>query len=255
VIWEENETLAVLNQMPYLASLASSYGSATNYVGVVHPSLGNYLVAASGQGASTCGLVNPDPADCSLSGTSVFGQALSAGKTAKSYAESMTTPCQRTSANPYAVRHNPWPYFADEAASCEQLDVPLGTTSSGELLTDTQLGTLPNVGMVIPNLQDDMHDGTPQQADAWLSDWMPLLMAGPDYQAGHLAIIVTFDEGIGSNQTVPFVVVSPGQSGRVVSDPYDHYSLCRMYSDVLGAAPLTGCANSPGLAAGFGLIG
>ena len=99
----------------------------------------------------------------------VFGQALSSGKTAKSYAESMPANCRKTNISPYVVRHNPWPYFTAEAASCNALDVPLGTTASGALRTDMDAGTIPNASMVIPNLNNDAHDGTLQQADDWLA--------------------------------------------------------------------------------------
>ena len=78
-------------------------------------------------------------------------------------------------------------------------------------------------------------------------------MAGPDYQAGRLAIVVTFDEGIGTNQNIPFVVVHPSLDNVVVTQAYDHYGLTRMYDDVLGVPPLNAAATHPGLKAAFGL--
>jgi acid phosphatase len=253
VIWEENDTTAVLDQMPYLNSLGETYGQATGYTGLVHPSEGNYVAAASGQGADTCGKRNPSPSACPQPGHTVFGQALAAGLTAKTYAESMTSNCLHANTGAYAVRHNPWPYFPAEASECAALDVPLGTTSAGALLTDTVQGTLPNAAMVVPDVDHDAHDGTPRQADDWLARWVPLLMAGPDYQAGRLAIVVTFDEGVGSDQNVPFVLVSPEQSGRVVAGAYDHYALSRLFSEVLGTEPLNAAADAPSLATAFGL--
>lgn len=165
----------------------------------------------------------------------------------------MTSNCQRTNSSPYVARHNPWVYFNDETTLCTQLDVPLGTTSGGALLTDVNQGTLPNASMVAPNLQNDLHDGTAQQADTWLSQWLPIIMGGPDYQSGKLAIVVTFDEGIGTSQTIPFVLVSPNQSHRVVTSAFNHYALCRLYDDILGVSPLGSAAGAPGLRAAFGL--
>lgn len=253
VVWEENHTSAVLSQMPYLSSLGQKYGQATQYSGVTHPSLGNYLVAASGQGASTCGLRDPLPSACPQSGPTVFRQALDSGATAKTYAESMTANCQRTNSTNYAARHNPWVYFTDDTTACQQYDVPLGTLSSGALRSDVDNGNLPNVSMVVPNLLDDAHNGTPQDADTWLSQWLPVVMAGPDFTSGKLAVVVTFDEGVSTNQVVPFVLVSQSVSQRVVSSVGDHYALCRLYSDVLHVAPLTGCAAAPSLQSAFGL--
>lgn len=253
VIWEENETTAAYGSMPYLTSLSNRYGKATNYSGIVHPSLGNYLAAVSGQGAGTCGLNDPLPAACPQSGSTVFGQAIRAGRTAGTYAESMQSNCERTNATLYAARHNPWTYFTDESAQCQQGDVPLGSTSNGALQSDVQQGTLPNASMVIPNLVNDAHSGPLPQADDWLAHWMPAIMAGPDYRSGKLAIVITFDEGLGGDQNVPFVLVNPKVSHQVVSAPFDQYALCRLYDDVLGVPPLNAAAGAPGLGAAFGL--
>jgi phosphatidylinositol-3-phosphatase len=252
-IWEENHDISALSQMPYLRSLANTYGQATHYRGVTHPSLGNYLVAVSGQGANTCGLRDPLPAGCPQSARTVFGQALAAGLTAKSYAESMATKCKKTGGTNYAPRHNPWVYFTNETTQCLAHDVPLGTTTStAGLKVDAEQGILPNAGLIAPNLCNDAHDCSLAVADGWLKKWMPLLLAGPDYRSGRLAIVVTFDEGSGSSQTVPFVVVNPRESGRVVTGSFTHYALCRLYDDVLGVAPLPGC-TATGLKAAFGL--
>jgi hypothetical protein len=251
VIWEENHTTSAYTSMQYLASLAGTYGKATHYVGVVHPSLGNYLAATSGQGAGTCGMRDPSPAACPQPGHTVFGQALGAGKTAKSYAEAMTSNCKKTGNPGYVAHHNPWVYFKAEAASCGRLDVPLSSSTSA-LRTDARNGTLPNAGMVVPNMTDDAHNGTLAQADRWLRTWVPVVMAGPDYQAGRLAVVVVFDEGTFS-QTVPFVVVNRRESHRIVTGAFSQYSLCRMYDDVLGLRPLNAAAGAPGLATAFGL--
>jgi acid phosphatase len=196
-------------------------------------------------------LRDPLPAACPQPGRTVFGQALGAGKTAKSYAETMTSNCKKSNNTGYAARHNPWVYFPAEAAACSQRDVPLSNSTSA-LRTDARNGTLPNAGMVIPNLTNDAHDGSLLQADSWLRNWMPIVMAGPDYQAGRLAVVVVFDEG-SSTQTVPFVVVSPRESHRVVAGAFNHYALCRLFDDVLGVAPLNAAAGAPGLAVAFGL--
>ncbi|MEO7061706.1 MAG: alkaline phosphatase family protein [Lapillicoccus sp.] len=252
MIVEENETAkGAFAHMPYLKSLANRYGTATRYTGLVHPSLGNYLAMVSGTGVATCGLRDPVPSHCPQSGTTVFGRALSAGKSATTYAESMVVPCQTTNRTSYAPRHNPWTYFPAERSRCAAHDLPLGTTTSGPLRADITAATLPNAGMVVPNLLDDAHDGTLGQADAWLRRWMPEIMAGPDYLSGRLAIVVTFDEGSGTDQNVPFVVVQRSLWGRVVTSHYTHDGLCRMYTDVLGLAPLHAAATEPGLLDAF----
>ena len=253
VIVEENESTQAYAEMPYLKSLSTQYGTATGYTGLVHPSLGNYLAMVSGQGVGTCGLRDPLPGPCPQPGPTVFGRALAAGHTATTYAESMITPCQATNSARYAARHNPWVYFTAEGSVCAAHDVPLGTTTAGALRSDIDAGALPNAGMIVPDLVNDAHDGTLGQADDWLHRWMPLIMAGPDYRAGRLAVVITFDEGTGANQNVPFVVVHPSVTGTVVTAGYTHYGLGRLYTDVLGLSPLGAGATEPGLRAAFGL--
>ena len=125
--------------------------------------------------------------------------------------------------------------------------MPAGTPSGGALVSDARGGTLPTVGLITPNVVNDAHDGTLAQADAWLRLWMPVLMSGPDWRRGRLAIVVTFDEGDPVNQ-VPFVLIAPGVAGAVMTQPADHYSLTRLIDEVIGAPPLRQAASAPGIA-------
>jgi len=237
--------------MPYTNSMALRYGYASSYTAVMHPSLPNYLAIAGG---STFGVTDDQaPASHPLDGQSVFGQALAAGKTAAVYADGMPGNCAPTSGGTsYAVKHNPWAYFASatERAGCASFDVP-----ESRLQTDVTNGTLPNVGMVIPNLCNDAHDCSLGTADAWFQSRMEAIMAGPDWQSGHLAVVLTADEDEGlSGNTVLTVVIHPSQNGHVVSAPLTHYSLTRLYEQVIGTTEyLNNAAAAPDMAAAFGL--
>ncbi len=61
---ENHSQSEALAQMPYLAGLANTYGSATNYYAVAHPSLPNYLAIFGG---STFGVTS----DCSVGSSRV----------------------------------------------------------------------------------------------------------------------------------------------------------------------------------------
>ena len=74
---------------------------------------------------------------------------------------------------------------------------------------DISSGELPNVGMLTPNLCNDAHNCSLSTADAFLKLWLPRLMSGPDYTSGKLTIVVTFDEGVGSQQTIGTAVINP----------------------------------------------
>jgi acid phosphatase len=253
VIMEENHGVAEVfpSGMPYLWHLARRYGYASGWSAITHPSLPNYLAIFSGSAFNDPPDCGPGPG-CTYPAPSVFGQALALGKTARAYEESMPSPCDRSDGGTYAVRHNPWAYVPGETAACHSGDVPAGTPSGGALVSAVRAGTLPSVGLITPNLINDAHDGTLGQADAWLRRWIPVIMSGPDWQHGRLAIAVVFDEGDPGLQ-VPFVLIAPGLSGAVTRQPLDHYALTRLIDQVIGAPPLRQAAGAPDLAQRLGL--
>ena len=113
VIVDENHTQAQAQaDMPFLVSMQDAFGVATNYTSQAHPSLPNYLTIAGG---STFGVTNDaGPGSHPVTGPSVFGAALTQGRSARTYNEAMTGNCELASHGDYAVKHNPWAYFADE---------------------------------------------------------------------------------------------------------------------------------------------
>ena len=247
---EENHSLSQMAAgMPYTFSLAQRYGYATNYTAIRHPSLPNYIAIAGGQ---TYGITDDNPPSSHpLNGLSVFGQAIAAGKTAKVYADGMTSNCMASNTGRYVVKHNPWPYFTpqSETVPCSTHDVP-----ETQLAGDITNGTLPNAGMVIPDLCNDAHDCALSVADDWFKTRMQKIFAGPDWQSGHLAVVLTADEDDSSQgNKVLTVVIHPSQNGHVVTSALTHYSLTRLYEDVVGAPYLFNAATAPSLSAAFGL--
>jgi len=255
VIIEENRTEgAALAGMPYLASLAASFGQTSDYQAVAHPSLPNYLALIGG---STFDVADDQPpADHPISGVSVLDRAIAASTTAKAYLEDMPSPCALTPTGDYAVKHNPWAYFTDQGArrNCQSFDLPAGTTTDGALHDDVESGTLPTIGMLVPNLCHDAHNCSLGAADDWLRQWLPILMHGPDYLGGHLAIVITFDEDDSSGgNTVLTAVIAPGVQHISSAAPLSHYSVARYLAEI-AAVPVPGlAATAPSLATAFGM--
>jgi hypothetical protein len=253
VIMEENHSIGQVfpSHMPYLWSLARQFGRATSWSDVGHPSLPNYLAIFGGSAFNDPQDCLPVPG-CTYSGPSVFGQAIAHGASARAYEESMPTACDRSNSGNYDVNHNPWTYFPDESRLCRVGDVPAGTVRAGALLNDVRDGSLPTVGMVTPNLIHDGHDGTLAQADAWLRSWVPALISGADWRAGRLAIVVVFDEGETTEQ-VPFVILQPGVSHRVIRQALNHFALTRLIDEIAGVPPLREAAHGADLVPILGL--
>jgi phosphatidylinositol-3-phosphatase len=247
----ENHSLDQMSRdMPYTFGLAQQYGYATAFTALTHPSLPNYLAIAGGD---MFGVTDDDPPPSHpASGQSVFGQAVEMGRTARTYAEGMSGNCAlEDGGDRYAVRHNPWTYFVDERAQCQQYDVSLDTFGA-----DVAAGALPNAGMVIPNACNDAHDSDCDlgDADTWMREHVGQVLAGPDFASGHLAVVVTADEDDRSqDNTVLTTVFHPSLHGNVVDSPLSPYSLTRLYEQVLGAPFLGNAATAPDMAAAFGL--
>jgi hypothetical protein len=254
IVLENHGVAAVAAGMPELMKLATTYGRTSHYSATTHPSLPNYLDLAGG---STFGVKDDGPpAAHPVRGPSVFDLALTSGHTARTYAEAMPTACSLTNDGRYAVKHNPWAYFSDDASrrACAVDDAPLGDATSGALHDDITNGTLPNVGFVVPDMCNDAHDCPLATADAWVGGWVSQALQGPDWQAGRLAVVVTFDEAESSGKnTVLTVVVAPGLHGAVADAALTHESWTRWMSDLVGAAAPGDAGRAQSLGAAFGL--
>lgn len=249
VLVVENHSLREMRaEMPFLAALADRFGYATDYNAVAHPSLPNYLAITSG---STNGVSEDrSPAFNGVKGSSVFGLALQAGRSARIYSEGMPENCAlEDGGDRYVVRHNPWAYYVDERVACERNSVALS-----RLTADAHEGHLPEVGMIVPNTCHDAHDCGLATADDWLRRVLRTLMSGPDWAGEGLAIVITADEDDHTQRNhVLTVVVHPDVRSRVVDGDLDHYSLARALFDVAGVSPLGEAGERNSLLEVFGL--
>jgi phospholipase C len=234
---------------PYENQIAQRCGLATNYHAISHPSLPNYIALVAG---STLGVTDDAaPSSHLLTGNNLFQQVA----TSKGYAESMPSSCLLGDSGRYAVRHNPYTYFTPIRTQCQSRDVPMGTAASGNFHNDVAGGTLPPFSFVTPNLCNDMHDCSVATGDAYLANLVPTILAGPDYQSGHLLLVITFDENGGaSGNQVYTAVISPFTSpGTQSATNFSHYSLLRTTEEILKVPLLGGASSAASMRAAFGL--
>jgi phospholipase C len=226
---------------PFENQLAAQCGAATNYAAIGTPSLPNYIAAISG---STQGIAdNNPPASHPLNVASLYTQLATAGLQWRDYEEGAPGQCPSTDSGQYAVRHDPAPYFINIAAACASWDVPMGTASGGNFLMDLSAGVLPAFSFVTPNLCNDTHDCPVSSGDQWLTSWMPIILAAPNYRAGTTAVFLVWDEGNATNR-VPEITISPyTPAGAMSATRFDHYSLLKTTEQLLGL-PMLGNAGS-----------
>src|SRR5215831_12418513 len=137
--------------MPYLNGLATQYSLATQYYADTHPSIGNYLMMTSGQI-----ITNDDAYMSTISVPNIVQDVLAAGKTWKSYAESLpSVGYTGGDVYPYVRHHNPLSFYADVVNSSVQKQNLVPFT---QFAADLSAGHLPDYSFVVPNLNDDAHD-------------------------------------------------------------------------------------------------
>src|SRR5437660_1627189 len=253
IVVEENHNYSSVvgtSAMPYLNSLATKYGLATQYYANTHPSIGNYFMMTTGQI-----ITNNDSFTGTVSDDNIVRDLLTAGKTWKSYAEGLpSVGYTGGDVYPYAKRQDIFAYFTDVVNSSSEVNnlVPFSQFAS-----DVSSGQLPNFSFVVPNLIDDAHDGILPMAALWLQQNMSALINSPAFQKDGLLIIV-FDEAGGNDSThggghVAAVIVSPrAKSGFQSTTLYQHQSTLRLILQGLGISSYPGAAaQAPNMAEFF----
>lgn len=258
---------------PYLNSLRDKWSFATQYFGVDHNSLANYIALTSGQPPNDKTRADCFQYDCVYPDdvTNIADQLEKAGKSWKAYLDGMPSACAHgtegqfdpyiaysPTGNSYATRHNPFAYYGDivhNPTRCAAHDVAYTA-----LADDLNAHTLPDYSLIVPDLCHDGHElscGVPS-ADAWAAQELPHLIDDPGFRDGGV-LFVTFDEAEGSDTNgccgnakgghVGTIVISPTwgqQPGFASATPANHYSLLRTIEDAWGLAPLGG-AGDPGI--------
>lgn len=221
IILENHEYSQVVGnsgEMPYFNSLLPRGTLATEYNGVSHPSLPNYLAIIGG---STYG-INTDCTTCWANGPNLGTQLSEARLSWRAYMEDMPEPCfSGPTSGGYAKKHNPFMYFESITTNpslCQNvvpsswLPVDLASKKGPRKFT-----------WITPNLCNDGHDCSLATTDGWLAAWVPRILPKLGPQG---VLIITFDEGFGAGLHIPTFFVGPGaRKGVQLSGQYNHYSL------------------------------
>ncbi len=241
---EENHSYSDVvgsSSMPYFNSLISQYGLATQYFANTHPSLPNYFVLTTGLMES-----NNDNFTGAVTDDNVVRELVKAGKSWKAYLESLPSPGYLgDDSGAYLRQHNPFADLSDIQESSAQAANMVPFT---QFSTDLANNALPQYSFIAPNANDDAHNGTLAQADAWLQSNIAPLLASSAFQSSGL-LIITFDESEDSDVEnggghVATVIISPqAKKGYQSQTLYQHQSTLRL---VLGGS---GVNTFPGMSA------
>jgi hypothetical protein len=229
VVLENKNQSEVLgnSDAPEFNALAAGGAVLSNYRGLTHPSLPNYLALVSG---STHGIAS-DCTSCRVSGRSLADTLQRAGRTWKTYAEGIPSPgFTGPFSGQYAKKHVPFLYFRDIVSSRARRRHVVGL---GQLSRDLAANRLPTFSLVVPNLCHDMHSCSVATGDAWLGSFMKPLLRSP--HLGSTVVFVVFDEPEESEAAtgrIPAIALGPlVRAGARDSARTSHYGLLRTLED------------------------
>jgi phosphatidylinositol-3-phosphatase len=215
----------------FIQQLASNNGLATNYFGVTHVSLPNYIAATSGQ---TWGSNSDDVNQAPLfDHENLVDQLEAAGVSWKAYMEDLPFAGDTVNSTPdglYVRKHDPFLMYPDvynNAARAANV-VPLTQLSS-----DLAAGKVPQFTWITPNICNDMHGGAStcqypsapndanqqvlyQDGDNFVRTWVTAITHSKAW-TGSSAIFITWDEG-GFEAASPFgpTDTSPGPDSPIL---------------------------------------
>lgn len=236
IVIEENRSLANIignRSAPFINALATNGANMAQSFAETHPSEPNYLALFTG---STLGVTQNS---CPVDGGAVpnlASELLATGHTFVGFAEGLpavgSTVC---SAGKYARKHVPWANFSNVPAANS---LPFSAFPMGNY------GSLPTVSFVIPDNDDNMHDGSIAAGDAWLN--RELSGYANWALANNSLLIVTWDEDDnGSHNQIPTVIygghVRPGTYNQQIS----HYNVLSTLEQMYGLPKTGNAANAP----------
>ena len=220
IIMENQGVGAIYGKLPFETQLAKNYSwggdpsissPATGYYAVCHPSAPNYLALTSGTPLQ-CG----SDAYNTYSVNNIANLMQGANVSWNAYMESATKNCQTTGTGAYAVRHDPFPYYTDIASVCGQHVLAIN-----DLLTGFPYATVPAAyTWISPNITNDAHSSSAAFGDAWLSKFVPKLMAEPWFASS--VIFIVWDEATGTGSSTGYGGLSGGPVYFVAVSPYTH---------------------------------
>jgi hypothetical protein len=238
IVWGENTKYTSARAQPYMSSLATANAEFTQFFGVTHPSMPNYIAMTGGS------LYVTSNVGCTtLDVTNLADLVEGAGLDWRGYNESMVTPCVDNGS--YVSKHDFFVNYKDVKENPARLAKVKGFNSTQSATYSELMGpNPPEVVFITPNLCHDGHDCGVATFDNWLAgtngDTFFQDMLSSEYFTDG-AIFISFDEDDGTqgNHVYTVAIGAQARSAFIDSATYNHYSLLRTIEDNFGLGTLT----------------
>jgi hypothetical protein len=223
IVVEENHSYSKIignPDAPFINALAKQGALLAKSYGVTHPSEPNYLALFSGSNQG----VKDDSCPHTFSKPNLGSELIRSKYSFGGYSEDLpavgSTKCSYKN---YGRKHNPWSYFTNVPA---KTNMPLTAFPS-------DFAKLPTVSFVIPNMQNDMHDGSVKKADLWLKNQMNAYIKWAKQHNSML--ILTWDEDdFSKTNHIPTIIVGPMIKPGIYQQKINHLNVLRTIEDLYG---------------------
>lgn len=254
MVIEENRSFSNIignASAPFINSLAAQGALMTQSFGIDHASQPNYLQLFSGSNQGVTDNSTPHAFNSPNLRSALASQGLSFGGYSESLPSIGFTGSSFTTVpglSQYQRKHNPWVNWQGAAANA----VPAGENLpfSSFPTTAAEFASLPTVAFVVPNEQNDMHDGSIAMGDAWLQTRLQGYINWA--QSHNSLLILSFDEDNGSeNNHIATLFVGPMVVPGLYSQTISHLHVLRTLTDLYG---LPAIGDSAGVQAISGIF-
>jgi phosphatidylinositol-3-phosphatase len=253
IVMEENQSYSKVvgdtSAWPNLNALIGKGALATHYYSNSHPSIGDYFMLTTGQLLTT-----NDNSTKVWNVANIARRMLAQHVSFKIYAEGIKQGYLGGNTGLYLIRHDPFAMLSDIADSKTVADAHIFPFT--QFAIDLAKGDIPEYSYIVPDIEDDAHNGTPHAADAWLQKNVvePLSKHSSFETGGDGVLVVDFDEAADSDTThggghVAAVFWGPNVKAdykQTSSTVYQHQSMLRTEMELLGlSSPPAAAATAP----------
>ncbi len=239
---------------PWINMAAKTYGLATNYTGVSHPSQPNYIAATSG---ALNGVVNDN--SITIDVPNIVDQIEGSGRTWKAYMQSIfaggnTDKLANSAGNQlYERKHNPFVSYLDVQSNPARM---ANVVDLSQLKIDLANKSVPDYSWISPDQCNDMHgrggggpsdpcdfsnvQGLIATGDTFLKNTVGAIMNSQAFN-GNSVIFITWDESdfpfsdtsgccdavpnAGGGHVVMLTISNSSHKPRTSNVAYNHYSM------------------------------
>jgi phosphatidylinositol-3-phosphatase len=238
VVVEENRSQSNIignKSAPFINELAANGAMMAQSFAEAHPSEPNYYALFAGD---TLVKDNDCPVDAGNT-PNLGSELLAAGYTFMGFAESLpavgSTECK---AGKYARKHVPWVSFSNIPGS---YSLPFSAFPA-----PSNYASLPTVAFVTPNLDNDMHDGSIAQGDAWL--YQNLSPYATWAKANNSLLILTWDEDDNTSRNqIPTVFYGANVRPGTYNETISHYNVLSTLEEMYGLPKLGYATRAPAI--------